>query len=209
MPSFDEMIQQKKSSDDDAVVVTTTERDKVEEPNKQERRVVPTVKPETTESPPKTNGFDPTQLSFTKGEHLSEQAREDSVFTTDKSKFADELINRLEQCELQFEGDAEPEEDTPTVARDYDTKTSRWTFNGAEVELDQLSLVYAEKRCKQYLDNISANSRKARNPIRTFYSDLIMLNLLTNRVLKLISPKDMERALSPIHYIKKVDKNDG
>lgn len=193
MIDFDKMIQTK---EDVVTVVTQDREDVVAKINANQHKKLQT---QATNNNQEAKPFNPTAPSFD-NEGLSKKSREDSVFTTDNGSFADELISRLEAYDdFQFEGYAEPEDATTQLSSD-EKKTSRWTFNGAEIELDQLTLVYAERRCKQYLDNISANSKKANNPIRTFYSDLIMLNLLTNRILKKIKPEDMEKALNPIKY---------
>jgi len=209
MAGFEDMIQRRRN--DDGVEVTTKETSDVEAENSQKigdaiksvRGTGSQTKTPPQPSPQKTQTTGQKNKSKTEG--LSKDAKEDSIMGTDKDLFADELIGRLAQAEeFMFEGYAEPEE--KTTVEDYKTKTSRWSFNGAEVELDQLTLVYAEKRAKQYLDNIANNAKKANSPIRTFYSDLIMLNLLTNRILKKITPDEIERALNPIRYIQGGDK---
>lgn len=76
--------------------------------------------------------------------------------------------------------------------RDY-----RIVINGQEVRLCAKSLNISRKRCLGYLNSIMKKTKEEYGSYRFFWGDVIMLNMLTNRILYHADPRHIERALTP------------
>lgn len=76
-------------------------------------------------------------------------------------------------------------------------KTYRMSINGKEVNLCSKSMNISRKRCMAYLNSLMKKTRKEYGSYRFFWSDIIMLNILTNRILYHSDPAHIERVLAP------------
>lgn len=80
------------------------------------------------------------------------------------------------------------------------TKTYRLIINGQDVVVDAATLAVSEKRVKRYLKKLLAASKENTKSTRAFWGDIIMLNLLTDKILKNANPFTIEKAVSPLQY---------
>ena len=80
-------------------------------------------------------------------------------------------------------------------------KTYRIVINGHEIEVCSKTMNISRKRCTAYLNSLLGKVKKDYGSYRFFWADIIMLNMLTNRILyhadpyhiaKMLEPKDKE-----------------
>ena len=135
---------------------------------------------------------------------------------TDNSKFpqkqdkhiAKTLENLLKEEQDMFEGilDGEiVEELKQSHGGAEDEKTYRMMYKGTDIDVDAASLWVSLKRSQDYIQQIMRLSTRSTNRRRAFWSDMIMLNLITTKMLKQKTPAQIEQLLNPIKY-KKITK---
>lgn len=76
-------------------------------------------------------------------------------------------------------------------------KTYRMNINGKEVNLCSKSMNISRKRCMAYLTSLMKKTKGEYGSYRFFWADIIMLNILTNRILYHADPAHIERVLTP------------
>lgn len=76
-------------------------------------------------------------------------------------------------------------------------KTYRLNINGQEVQLCSKTMNISRKRCMAYLNSLLKKTKKEYGSYRFFWADVIMLNMLTNRILYHSDPAHIESVLSP------------
>lgn len=76
-------------------------------------------------------------------------------------------------------------------------KTYRMMINGKEVNLCAKSMNISRKRCMAYLNSLLTRTKEEYGSYRFFWSDVIMLNILTNRILYHSDPSHIEKILAP------------
>ena len=76
-------------------------------------------------------------------------------------------------------------------------KTYRIVLNGQDIEIRAKTLNISRKRCSAYLNRLLEKTKKEYGSHRFFWSDVIMLNMLTNRILYHSDPRFIEKTLSP------------
>lgn len=76
-------------------------------------------------------------------------------------------------------------------------ETYRVVINGQEVNLCAKTLNVSRKRCMAFLQNLLKRTKEDYGSHRFFWADIIMLNMLTNKILYHSDPKHIEKAISP------------
>ncbi len=76
-------------------------------------------------------------------------------------------------------------------------KKYRMVVNGHEIEVCAKTLNISRKRCTAYLDSLLDKTKKDYGSSRFFWSDVIMLNMLTNRILYHADPYHIQNMLTP------------
>ncbi len=76
-------------------------------------------------------------------------------------------------------------------------KTYRMNIGGQEVELCAKTLNISRKRCLAYLKGLLKKTKEDYGSQRFFWADIIMLNMLTNRILYHADPKHIEQVIYP------------
>lgn len=82
------------------------------------------------------------------------------------------------------------------------TKTYRIMINGQDIVVDAATLAVSEKRVKRYIKKLMDVSKEQTKSNRAFWADMIMLNLMTDKILKKSSPFMIEQAVAPLSYVK-------
>lgn len=82
------------------------------------------------------------------------------------------------------------------------TKTYRIMINGQDIVVDAATLAVSEKRVKRYIKKLMDASKEQTKSNRAFWADMIMLNLMTDKILKKASPFMIEQAVAPLSYVK-------
>lgn len=82
------------------------------------------------------------------------------------------------------------------------TKTYRIMINGQDIVVDAATLAVSEKRVKRYIKKLMDVSKEQTKSNRAFWADMIMLNLMTDKILKKASPFMIEQAVAPLSYVK-------
>lgn len=77
-------------------------------------------------------------------------------------------------------------------------KTYKVMINKWDVELCAKTLNVSRKRVERYLNALMKTAARDNHSLRLFWSDVIMLNLITNKLLKQADPQMIEKILSPI-----------
>ena len=77
-------------------------------------------------------------------------------------------------------------------------KTYKMMINKWDVELCAKTLNVSKRRVERYLGALMRASVRDHKSLRIFWSDVIMLNLITNKLLKQADPKTIEKILSPV-----------
>lgn len=75
-------------------------------------------------------------------------------------------------------------------------KTYRVMLNKWDVELCARTLNISRKRTERYLKALMSKVAKEHGSLRFFWSDVIMMNIITNKLLKTADPREIERILS-------------
>ena len=76
-------------------------------------------------------------------------------------------------------------------------KTYRIVINGQAIEVCARTINISRKRCNAYLNSLLQKTEKEYGSHRFFWSDVIMLNMLTNRILYHSEPRHIEKIMSP------------
>lgn len=84
-------------------------------------------------------------------------------------------------------------------------KTYRIMLNKWDVELCAKTLNVSRRRVERYLNALMKTAVRDNKSLRLFWSDVIMLNLITNKLLKTADPQTIEKILSPVDEVKRRD----
>ncbi len=77
-------------------------------------------------------------------------------------------------------------------------KTYKLMINKWDVELCAKTLNVSRHRVERYLNALMRTTARDHHSLRMFWSDVIMLNLITNKLLKQAEPQMIEKILSPV-----------
>ena len=77
-------------------------------------------------------------------------------------------------------------------------KTYKIMLNKWDVDLCAKTLNVSRRRVERYLNALMKTAIRDHKSLRMFWSDVIMLNLITNKLLKSADPQTIERILSPV-----------
>lgn len=77
-------------------------------------------------------------------------------------------------------------------------KTYKIMLNKWDVNLCAKTLNVSRRRVERYLNALMKTAIRDHKSLRMFWSDVIMLNLITNKLLKSADPQTIERILSPV-----------
>lgn len=75
--------------------------------------------------------------------------------------------------------------------------TYRLSINGQEVELCAKTMNISKKRCLSFLNSLLRKTQVEYRSYRFFWADIIMLNMLTNKILYHSDPKHIEKEVYP------------
>lgn len=84
-------------------------------------------------------------------------------------------------------------------------KTYKVMLNKWDVELCAKTLNVSRRRVERYLNALMKTAVRDNKSLRLFWSDVIMLNLITNKLLKTADPQMIEKILSPVDEVKRRD----
>lgn len=84
-------------------------------------------------------------------------------------------------------------------------KTYKVMLNKWDVELCAKTLNVSRRRVERYLNALMKTAIRDNKSLRLFWSDVIMLNLITNKLLKTADPQMIEKILSPVDEVKRRD----
>lgn len=84
-------------------------------------------------------------------------------------------------------------------------KTYRIMLNKWDVELCAKTLNVSRRRVERYLNALMKTAVLDNKSLRLFWSDVIMLNIITNKLLKTVDPQTIEKILSPVDEVKRRD----
>lgn len=76
-------------------------------------------------------------------------------------------------------------------------KTYRIVINGHEIKACPKTMNISRKRCTAYLNSLLGKVKKDYGSYRFFWADVIMLNMLTNRILYHADPYHIAEAIAP------------
>ncbi len=76
-------------------------------------------------------------------------------------------------------------------------KKYRMVVKGHEIEVCAKTMNISRKRCTAYLDSLLKKTKEDFGSSRFFWSDVIMLNMLTNRILYHADPYYIQKVLTP------------
>ena len=77
-------------------------------------------------------------------------------------------------------------------------KTYKIMLNKWDVDLCAKTLNVSRRRVERYLNALMKTVIRDHKSLRIFWSDVIMLNLITNKLLKSADPQTIEKILSPV-----------
>ena len=77
-------------------------------------------------------------------------------------------------------------------------KTYKIMLNKWDVDLCAKTLNVSRRRVERYLNALMKTAVRDHKSPRMFWSDVIMLNLITNKLLKSADPQTIEKILSPV-----------
>lgn len=77
-------------------------------------------------------------------------------------------------------------------------KTYKIMLNKWDVDLCAKTLNVSRRRVERYLNALMKTAIRDHKSLRIFWSDVIMLNLITNKLLKSADPQTIEKILSPV-----------
>lgn len=84
-------------------------------------------------------------------------------------------------------------------------KTYRLMLNKWDVDLCAKTLNVSRRRVEKYLNALMRTTARDHHSLRMFWSDVIMLNLITNKLLKQADPQMIEKILSPVASAERSD----
>lgn len=76
-------------------------------------------------------------------------------------------------------------------------ETYRLSINGQEVKLCAKTMNISKKRCLSFLNSLLRKTKTQYGSYRFFWADVIMLNMLTNKILYHSDPKHIEKTVYP------------
>ena len=76
-------------------------------------------------------------------------------------------------------------------------KTYRIVVNGHEIKACSKTMNISRKRCTSYLNSLLGRVKKDYGSYRFFWADVIMLNMLTNRILYHADPHHIGTVIAP------------
>ena len=77
-------------------------------------------------------------------------------------------------------------------------KTYKIMLNKWDVDLCAKTLNVSRRRVERYLNALMKTAVRDHKSLRMFWSDVIMLNLITNKLLKSADPQTIEKILAPV-----------
>lgn len=77
-------------------------------------------------------------------------------------------------------------------------RTYKMMINKWDVELCAKTLNVSRRRVERYLNALMKTALREHRSLRMFWGDVIMLNLITNKLLKQADPQMIERILKPV-----------
>lgn len=86
-------------------------------------------------------------------------------------------------------------------------KTYKVMLNKWDVELCAKTLNASRHRVERNLNALLKTTLKDHHSLRMFWSDVILLNLITNKLLKQADPQMIEKILSPIGDAERRDES--
>jgi len=76
-------------------------------------------------------------------------------------------------------------------------KTYRISVNGQEIEVCAKTMNISRKRCTAYLNKLMSRTKDEYGSYRFFWADVIMLNMITNRILYHSDPNHIQKLIAP------------
>lgn len=76
-------------------------------------------------------------------------------------------------------------------------KTYRISVNGQEIEVCAKTMNISRKRCTAYLNKLLSRTKDEYGSYRFFWADVIMLNMITNRILYHSDPNHIQTVIAP------------
>ena len=76
-------------------------------------------------------------------------------------------------------------------------KTYRISVNGQEIEVCAKTMNISRKRCTAYLNKLMSRTKDEYGSYRFFWADVIMLNMITNRILYHSDPNHIQQVIAP------------
>ncbi len=76
-------------------------------------------------------------------------------------------------------------------------KTYRISVNGQEIEVCAKTMNISRKRCTAYLNKLMSRTKDEYGSYRFFWADVIMLNMITNRILYHSDPNHIQKVIAP------------
>jgi len=76
-------------------------------------------------------------------------------------------------------------------------KTYRISVNGQEIEVCAKTMNISRKRCTAYLNKLMSRTKGEYGSYRFFWADVIMLNMITNRILYHSDPNHIQKVIAP------------
>lgn len=77
-------------------------------------------------------------------------------------------------------------------------KTYKVMLNKWDVDLCAKTLNVSRRRVERYLNALMKTTLRDHHSLRMFWSDVIMMNLITNKLLKQADPQRIEKILAPV-----------
>lgn len=74
------------------------------------------------------------------------------------------------------------------------------SINGVPIHVDACTLFFANKRAKKYISKMKTASQEKTGSYRSFWADMIMLNVLTTRLLVKANPYMLEQLMNPLKH---------
>lgn len=91
----------------------------------------------------------------------------------------------------------------PRNEENGEAKLYKICVNGVNIDVDAATMQFAKTRAQKYLLLLKKESAEQTGSLRSFWADIIMLNILTNGILRDTSPYTIEQALYPVKYFTK------
>ncbi len=82
-----------------------------------------------------------------------------------------------------------------------DERLYRIHINGTPIDVDACTLYFAKGRVNKYLQVLKEEALSQTGSLRSFWADVILLNLITNNMLTEAKPYVIEKMLNPVKYM--------